>query len=121
MTLFMIPPAAAVRREVLLVVVAYALPLVLVGGAILVEPLGSYDWRPLALVASYLLFGAILPLVRRLQATWKERKRPRRPIDGDIRAAIVASVPALSNLTMVVKGKRSFWTHRADLDDHHAD
>ena len=84
-----LPPAASVRREVAVVVAAYALPPVLTVGALVVAAV-FWDWRPLALLAVFLAFGMVGPLALHLRGRWREWRRtgrggrPRnRPVDAE--------------------------------------
>jgi hypothetical protein len=106
MTIDALPAATSVRRQVLLVIFAYTIPLFLTGGLMLVVSTDTYDWRPLVLFAAFLLLGVVDPMVWKLPAWRRERRRRRRPINPAARAAILADVPELSSLTMLVKGAK---------------
>ncbi len=122
MTSNAMPSVRTVQREVLLVILGYAVPLFLTLGSVLTATTGTYDWEPLALFAVFLLLGSADVLITRLatvirrlwtmrwkmRPSWPRRKGCRRPIGGAIREAILAEAPELAGLTIVIQGNEDY-------------
>ena len=104
-----VPPAASVRREVALVLAAYAVPLLLTASLLMAKAVQS-DRQPLTLIVTFLLIGAVGPVAghisKRRKAARLERQRgsPRSPVDDGTRDAVAAIAPGLSGLSMLVDG-----------------
>ena len=98
---------ATVRRRAALVVTAYGVPVVLTVATLVAHALSS-DSRPLVLFATFLAFGAFLPLTRHLHnkiKSWRRaHERKPSPVDAGTREAIALLAPGLAELTMLVAG-----------------
>ena len=101
------PSSTTVRRSATLIVIAYGAPVVLTIATLVVHALSS-DGRPLALFATFLAFGAVLPLARHLSNSIRSWRRAHErlpgPVDAGTRKAIAVLAPGLAELTMLVAG-----------------
>jgi hypothetical protein len=98
--------ADAVRRRVLLVLLAYGMPLMLAGGAVLMSTAPFRDAAPLLLFATYMVLGILGPMARYGRNRRRERARSRRPVAPATQAAILAELPELSDVVMLTRGAK---------------
>ena len=95
-----VPSAETVRMRIILVLIAYFLPVIILTIAAAL----SEDRRPIILLLSFLAVGAILSLFRWLRRqTTKGRSKPKL-LPPSVRQTLLESHPELADLTMIWRG-----------------